>query len=132
MARVCIICGHPKRREIEQKLASGVPYSALLVQYGLSKGGISRHVKNHFDVIIIGMQHNVRMGGDPFYPRMRVGGLLVGSPSVGCEFWRGSDYVSGEQILGEVLASVAEANKPFQAFGYSVAEARKLQKRAVK
>ena len=126
--RACKICGHPKRKEIEQKLASGVSYSALLAQYGLSKGGISRHRKNHFAV-------NIGTVNDALYhPAMRTR-AKEGSPSIGVQFWGGQSQNSGELILEGLAADIAAmSNDRPQTFGYSAEEARRLigEKKVVK
>jgi hypothetical protein len=46
MPRVCTICGHPKRNEIDESLVSpGAVLRTIARQYRVSKDALSRHVK---------------------------------------------------------------------------------------
>lgn len=47
MARLCQVCNHPRRAEIELALARRVPYRTLEARYNVGKDPLSRHKKEH-------------------------------------------------------------------------------------
>lgn len=48
MGRICRVCSHPERREIDRTLVKvEEPYRDIARQYGLSKDGIMRHKADH-------------------------------------------------------------------------------------
>jgi hypothetical protein len=52
MPRVCTVCSHPQRDEIDRALASGQTIRRLAPLYGVSESAISRHKRNHLPVAI--------------------------------------------------------------------------------
>lgn len=46
MARVCTVCTHPDRDEIDAELVQGTPYRDIARQYSVSKDAVARH-KEH-------------------------------------------------------------------------------------
>ena len=49
MARICSVCAHPDRAQIEIGLANGVPLRALAAKNGLDFSQLSRHRTKHMD-----------------------------------------------------------------------------------
>lgn len=47
MPRVCTICSHPKRAEIDAALVEGSVYRTIAVRFGLSETALKRHKKDH-------------------------------------------------------------------------------------
>ena len=47
MPRICSICWHPERHEIEADLSAGIGYSDVARWYGASKHALRRHRANH-------------------------------------------------------------------------------------
>lgn len=48
MTRICTVCAHPERREIDKALvAAANPYRDIARQYGLSKDALLRHKADH-------------------------------------------------------------------------------------
>jgi hypothetical protein len=47
MPRVCTICGHPSRKEIEGEIASGVTFRRIAERYGTSPQSLLRHRDAH-------------------------------------------------------------------------------------
>lgn len=45
MGRVCTICSHQDRDQIERGILSGVAYRRLAAQYGTTEASIRRHIK---------------------------------------------------------------------------------------
>ena len=45
--RVCTVCVHPQRQDIERAIAQGEPYRAIARQYGVNKDSIRNHAKSH-------------------------------------------------------------------------------------
>ncbi len=49
MGRVCKVCTHPKKDDIERALARGESTRNVADVYGLAKDTVARHSKNHID-----------------------------------------------------------------------------------
>lgn len=46
MPRVCTVCSHPKRSDIDRALVDGIPYRTIAKRYGASAAAVQRH-KDH-------------------------------------------------------------------------------------
>lgn len=46
MPRVCTVCGHPRRPDIDRALVDGVPYRVIAKRYEASPAAVQRH-KDH-------------------------------------------------------------------------------------
>jgi hypothetical protein len=47
MPRVCTICSHEKRAEIESAVVANAPFRDIARQFGVSKDAVARHVSEH-------------------------------------------------------------------------------------
>lgn len=47
MTRVCTICSHAAREEIDSALVRRTPYRAIALRYSVSKDALSRHLNDH-------------------------------------------------------------------------------------
>lgn len=47
MTRICTVCAHEKRGEIDNQLIQRVAYRDISRHFGISKDALSRHVKVH-------------------------------------------------------------------------------------
>jgi hypothetical protein len=47
MPRICGICGHPQRHDIEADLRAGTTYRDIARRHNVSKDALSRHRANH-------------------------------------------------------------------------------------
>jgi transposase-like protein len=47
MPRICGICRHPERHEIEADLRAGTPYRDIARRHGVSKDSVARHRAKH-------------------------------------------------------------------------------------
>jgi predicted transcriptional regulator len=53
MPRVCTVCRHDERREIDRQLVSrAFSYRDIARQFGVSKDAVSRHVKEHLPELL--------------------------------------------------------------------------------
>lgn len=53
MTRVCTICTHPERREIDQALVSREPYRRIAAHYAVSETAVRRHTKDHLPALLV-------------------------------------------------------------------------------
>jgi len=47
MARICTVCHHPKRAEIDHELVGGAPALQVADQYKLARSSVQRHQTSH-------------------------------------------------------------------------------------
>jgi hypothetical protein len=47
MPRVCTICSHPAKENIDSSLVRRVPYRDISIRFGVSKDALSRHLNDH-------------------------------------------------------------------------------------
>ncbi len=47
MSRVCTICHHPQRKEIEEAITDGISYRVISRQFGVGHDAVQRHVAGH-------------------------------------------------------------------------------------
>jgi hypothetical protein len=47
MPRVCTVCAHPKRHDIDRALVEGSTYRTIADRFGLSETALKRHKKDH-------------------------------------------------------------------------------------
>lgn len=47
MGRLCSVCGHADRKQIDTAIVDGVGVRALATRYGLSKDAVARHADTH-------------------------------------------------------------------------------------
>jgi hypothetical protein len=52
MPRVCSICTHRSRGQIDRELISGLPYRDIAGRFGLSKSSLERHASEHLAAAI--------------------------------------------------------------------------------
>lgn len=52
MPRVCSICSHESRAEIERLLVSRSSYRAIAIQLGVGKDSLRRHAKEHLPALL--------------------------------------------------------------------------------
>ena len=45
--QLCKVCTDPKKLEIERKILSGISFSQISQEYGMSIGSVSNHARNH-------------------------------------------------------------------------------------
>jgi len=56
MPRLCAVCSHEKRIEIDEALVSGKSVRAIALQYNLSKDSVFRHSQNHLPETLVKAQ----------------------------------------------------------------------------
>ncbi len=53
MGRVCTICRHPEKAEINRLLVEGTPFRKLVERFGSSPAALSRHRKDHIPAALV-------------------------------------------------------------------------------
>ena len=56
MGRVCTICRHPEKEEINRLLVEGTPFRKLVERFGSSPAALSRHRKDHIPEALVRAQ----------------------------------------------------------------------------
>jgi len=59
MTRICTICSHANRAEIESAVVAGTPYRSIALQYNTSHTSIQRHIAEHIQESISHSQEAV-------------------------------------------------------------------------
>jgi hypothetical protein len=54
--RVCTVCTHPQRSQIDRELAGGAPHHELVALYRVSKDAVSRHSATHLPAQVVKAQ----------------------------------------------------------------------------
>ena len=52
MSRVCTICHHPKRKEIEEAITDGISYRHIASQFSIGYKSVERHIAEHIQQAI--------------------------------------------------------------------------------
>src|SRR5262249_44706212 len=52
MPRVCTVCAHQSRQEIDAALTTGAPYRRIAPQYGLTERSVRRHAADHIPAML--------------------------------------------------------------------------------
>jgi hypothetical protein len=53
VARVCTVCQHPKRAELDRALVAGEPYRHIASRFGTSTAALQRHKAEHLPVRLV-------------------------------------------------------------------------------
>jgi hypothetical protein len=53
MSRLCTVCEHPDRAQVEIGMANGIALRVLSLRYGMSQDALWRHRQNHMDVDLV-------------------------------------------------------------------------------
>ncbi len=56
MPRVCTVCTHEKRAEVDQALIVRQPFRTIAGQYGVSKSALLRHHDDHLPAALVRAQ----------------------------------------------------------------------------
>lgn len=153
MGRECAVCKHKDRKAVEKAIIEGSSYREIIKQYKISLGSLSRHLAEHVNVSETDTGGQVgtvaeklaknrgtnpitikgnRGTDEPFYPRLRIAGMLVGASTIGFTVWRSKSLGEGlnaDWILNQIAAAAAKANESRKIYGYTAEEIRQLDKR---
>lgn len=53
MSRLCTVCEHPDRAQLEIGMANGIALRVLSLRYGMSQDALWRHRQNHMDTDLV-------------------------------------------------------------------------------
>lgn len=60
MPRVCTICSHPDRIEIDSLIANSEPYLRIAKKFGLNDVTVGTHAKNHVQSVLDALEQGAR------------------------------------------------------------------------